>query len=310
VTASASSIVKKTPIILGTVQLGRNYGIANRTGAPSQATALNILTAAADAGIDIFDTAPNYGESEKTLGRFLESQPSPEPWLVTKIISGATRGIKAAGELYTLIKKSFLNSLKDLRCARPPGLIMQNAADAVENPRIVDCLLELKHEGLAGEVGLSIYQESDIEFFLSQKGLRLIQAPFNLFDKRLIGYLDDLNKQSSTVWARSVFLQGLFFLDPKQLPEAVKPATPFLEDLRQLSKEMDISIERLAFLYARDTHGLDGLVIGVETMAQLQKNLEMLALPPLMNSQRKTIEDVLTEVPEKVYNPILWKTWS
>ena len=304
-----SSATLTRPIVLGTVQLGRKYGIANRTGMPSEAAALDILTAAAKAGVEIFDTSPNYGESEKILGSFLDSWSGPEPWMITKITSGASQGISSERDLYSLFKKSLLTSLKDMRCKRPPGLIMQNAADAVENPAIIDCLLKLKQEGLAGEVGLAVYQEADLEFFLNQDGLCLVQAPFNIFDRRLAGYLADLKERGSTVWARSVFLQGLFFLAPNKLPQAVSSAAPYLNSLGQLSQEMGLGIERLAFLYARDTPGLDGLVVGVETMAQLQRNLELLKLPALKQEQRRKIERELTAVPEKVYNPILWKIW-
>jgi aryl-alcohol dehydrogenase-like predicted oxidoreductase len=303
-------VTSPPPIILGTVQLGRNYGIANRNGVPPETISLDILTAAANAGVEIFDTAPNYGGSEALIGRFLDSWPGKEPRIITKLVSGVIRDAATEKEVYSLIKDSLLGSVKKLRSNRPPELIMQNAADAVDNPRVVDCLLKLKQEGLAGEVGLSVYQERDLEFILDHDGLQLVQAPFNIFDRRLEGYLAELARLGKTVWSRSVFLQGLFFLDPKYLPQAVQPAAPYLEDLRHLSIEIGLSIEKLAFLYARDTQGLDGLVIGVESMDQLERNFELLELPALTLDQRKTIEKEFPAVPEAVYNPILWKTWS
>ena len=58
-------------IVLGTVQFGLPYGIANTLGQPSFKTVKEILTLAYDHGIDTLDTAASYGESEIVLGQAL-----------------------------------------------------------------------------------------------------------------------------------------------------------------------------------------------------------------------------------------------
>lgn len=64
-----------SPIALGTVKLGRNRGVKYPGGdgfaLPSDEQALTLLTAAADAGINLIDTAPAYGVSEERLGFLL-----------------------------------------------------------------------------------------------------------------------------------------------------------------------------------------------------------------------------------------------
>ena len=47
-------------IVLGTVQLGMDYGITNSYGKPEKLEALNILETAWENGIRRFDTAPGY----------------------------------------------------------------------------------------------------------------------------------------------------------------------------------------------------------------------------------------------------------
>ena len=59
------------PLIIGTVQLGQAYGIANTTGQPEQQEANSIVRTAWDAGIMLFDTAQGYGNSESVLGATL-----------------------------------------------------------------------------------------------------------------------------------------------------------------------------------------------------------------------------------------------
>ena len=56
---------------LGTVELGLDYGInePGNFGKPDEEYSIHLLHKAADAGINIFDTAPAYGCSEELLGK-------------------------------------------------------------------------------------------------------------------------------------------------------------------------------------------------------------------------------------------------
>ena len=59
-------------LMLGTVQFGMNYGVANTTGKPSFETVKAILKEAYDGGINALDTAPEYGDSEEVIGKALK----------------------------------------------------------------------------------------------------------------------------------------------------------------------------------------------------------------------------------------------
>src|ERR1700690_3141155 len=56
-------------MILGTAQLGMDYGIANRLGRPSSSGSVEIIATAWENGVRCFDTASAYGDSELVLGR-------------------------------------------------------------------------------------------------------------------------------------------------------------------------------------------------------------------------------------------------
>jgi NAD(P)-dependent dehydrogenase (short-subunit alcohol dehydrogenase family) len=62
-------------LVVGSVQLGLPYGVANRTGKPSRAAALQLVRRAADAGVQTFDTA---GQAQEIRGPalFLASKAS------------------------------------------------------------------------------------------------------------------------------------------------------------------------------------------------------------------------------------------
>ena len=55
-------------LVLGTVQFGLLYGIANQVGKVSRDEVAEILGHARAAGVDTLDTAIGYGDSEVILG--------------------------------------------------------------------------------------------------------------------------------------------------------------------------------------------------------------------------------------------------
>ena len=72
-------------LVLGTAQLGFPYGIANETGLPDQAMATAIVREAWENGIEEFDTAQAYGNSEIVLGKaFAELGLSQKAKIISK----------------------------------------------------------------------------------------------------------------------------------------------------------------------------------------------------------------------------------
>jgi len=61
-------------ITLGTAQLGLKYGIANITRKLNFNSAIKILEFSWNNGINIFDTAPIYGNSEDIIGSFISAK--------------------------------------------------------------------------------------------------------------------------------------------------------------------------------------------------------------------------------------------
>jgi aryl-alcohol dehydrogenase-like predicted oxidoreductase len=73
-------------LVLGTVQLGMPYGIANKSGMPDVNTGLEIIQEAINGGVNTLDTASAYGESEKIIGLYNKSKKDSErPLVVTKV---------------------------------------------------------------------------------------------------------------------------------------------------------------------------------------------------------------------------------
>ena len=57
-------------LILGTAQMGLDYGINNHKGKISQKESLSILKVAYNSGIRILDTAEAYGDAHQLIGNY------------------------------------------------------------------------------------------------------------------------------------------------------------------------------------------------------------------------------------------------
>ena len=80
-----SVLAPVTDMVIGTAQLGMNYGIANRCGSPSLKDSEDLLKTAIANGVAFIDTARAYGNSESVIGRALASGWRGRVPIITKL---------------------------------------------------------------------------------------------------------------------------------------------------------------------------------------------------------------------------------
>jgi len=108
--------------------------------------------------------------------------------------------------------------------------------------------------------------------------LMIFQMPINIFDQRLLkdDILLDLKKRDIEIYTRSVFLQGLIFLNKNSLPSKFKSMKKQLEKLNDISLKFNISKEEIALVFISAINEIDKIVIGVEKIEQLKRNIKIL----------------------------------
>lgn len=62
----------------------------------------------------------------------------------------------------------------------------------------------------------------------------------------------------------------------------------------------------LCIAYALRQDWIDSVVLGVDSMNQMQDNLGLVRGEPLAEADGKTIREAWPEIPEKLLNPALW----
>src|SRR5690606_14523968 len=112
---------------------------------------------------------------------------------------------------------------------------------------------ELQEIGWIGKGGISVYYPEEV-LAIRDDYLQAVQVPVSVFDQRIVhnGGLAQLRAQGKFVFARSVFLQGLFFLDEPQIPLHLQEAIPWLRQLRELVRQSELDTAPFAFSYVRD----------------------------------------------------------
>lgn len=286
------------PFTLGTVQLGMPYGIANQTGKPDEEKAFSILRTALAGGVTWLDTARGYGDSEAVIGRFLKTWEGPMPGIITKIpkLQGST-----PDQMEKFATQSVESSLQALGVSRVDAIMLHGANDpAIHGKACADAMQALIDHGYTDKVGVSVYTAEDIQGMLQYDIFSLTQVPMSVFDQRLItgGWINRLEERGYTVFVRSVFLQGLFFLDPDSMtdPILLEYAAPKLRILRRIAQEENLTLAQLAIAFIRDCPGVTSLVLGADTPQQVQNNLNCFDTAPLSPAVMERLRQEFREV--------------
>ena len=279
-------------LILGTVQFGLSYGINNSTGKVSQTDASKILAEAKDNGISILDTSYAYGDSEIVLGELLEKDSD------FKIVSKLPRTTENP-------KSIFEDTTKRLKKNKLYGYLVHHFDYFREKPDIWTDIQTLRKDGFIEKTGFSLYNMKELEYLFSKNvPFDIVQIPYNILDRAFEPYLKELKQRGIEIHTRSVFLQGLFFKSADELPEKLKPLKPYLVAMSEFCKEQGISIEELALNGVIHHSNIDGVLVGVDNIAQLQKNIKSVwsEIPAKVSE----FIDTLDVKEKELLNPVNW----
>jgi aryl-alcohol dehydrogenase-like predicted oxidoreductase len=283
-------------IALGTVQLGVPYGVANQTGMPDDATAFAILSTAHEHGYAWLDTGASYGQSESLLGRLASTAwKGSQPQIATKITLSKNR----------TPQDQVTESLLKLKRNSVEALLLHNETD-LDHPRF-DEFAALSSTGLVHMAGVSIYDSKRALQGLAA-GLGCLQVPCNLFDTSSVdaGVFTKAAETGATIFVRSIFLQGLFFLSPDHPRAAAIPgAVEALRFLRDFCHRHAVNPAQLAMAFGASLPGAV-VVLGAETAAQVAENA---VLAREAEARLELVERWLRERPsiaKSVYTPAQW----
>lgn len=293
-------------LILGTVQLGLDYGINNKTGKPNSKESFKILDYAYNHGIYLLDTASAYGDSECIIGEYIRST-SNEFQIATKLPS-----FDNSLDFKDFIYNQLNSSLELLSKKFIDYYLIHNFSDIMENEGLLLLLNDLKISKKIYNVGVSLYAPSELKYLLSNhvNEIDFVQIPFNLFDSRWLkkDLLLRTKNHGIKIFVRSIFLQGLIFLDDKKEMDKIDSSLfKYINYITDLAKKKNVSISCLAMDYVKSFDEIDGILVGCDNIHQLKENVEQFNSEISINDvDKQGLINLTKDISENIIDPRKW----
>ena len=295
--------------MLGTVQLGMEYGLGSDRAKPSSEKAFAMLDQAAALGINAFDTANNYGDAECILGQWQKKRYrdlGAFPWIVTKI--GPLKD-ESFDCLRDDIRRQVDACRRNLGVETIDCLMLHNYEDYEAHAKAIQKIFaELRDEHAFRYSAISAYSRND-DGVIAESGFDAVQIPLNIFDRGQIesGGIEKLAKANMMIFARSVFLQGLVFLTPQVLDRRMDFCIPALETFQRLCGEFELPPAVLSLSFVLSVPGITAAVLGCDNVKQVQDNAKLFdQTVQLTKMHWNALRKAFMNIDERVINPGVW----
>lgn len=269
--------IKVSEIAFGGVEIGMPYGIGvkSKTDMLSESEAIRLLHSAADSGINFFDTARMYGESESIMGRAFKDK-RDQVVICTKCrpFRGKLEKLPDAEELKMIIEKSLSESLTELQTEYiDVYMLHQSDIEIIKNETIVNKLLDLKEEGVIRAMGVSTYTVEETKKAIESGGWDVVQLPFNMMDQSHEINFSLAAEKDVGIMVRSVLFKGILSEKGRNLYSALKDVEAHVKIYKELLSESVLDLPTLAIKFALSFEQVSSVLVGIDRMEYLQKSL-------------------------------------
>jgi hypothetical protein len=260
---------------LGTVSLGIDYGLPapDDFGRPNERDRARVLEAAVDAGINLFDTAPVYGDAERLLGRVLGRR--SDCVFATKLLIPSSEFSPRHPDLKGCIQQSIEESLRRLRRDVLDIVQIHSATlSLLARGDVVDALVAARREGKIRLLGASVYTEAEALAVIQCDVFDVLQVAYNLLDRRMARRIFAAATDAGvSLILRSALLKGALTEKARWLPPELSGLRAAVEDLKQRAGSWQ-ELTRLAFRFCLSVGEAASVLIGARTVAELEQALE------------------------------------
>ena len=270
--------ISVSEIAFGGVEIGIPYGIGIKSAADmlSEQEAVQLLHSAIDSGINFFDTARMYGNSEEIMGKAFRSR-RDEVVLSTKCrhLRDGEGNLPTGSKLKEIIETSLNESLKALQTDYVEIFMLHQADIGIlENEEILTIFSKLKKKGLFRAAGVSTYTPEETKKAIEVGVWDMVQLPFNLMDQRQEAFFAAAAENGVGIVIRSVLLKGLLSDRGKGLHPALKKVENHIACYNELLEGSTNNLSTLATRFALSFPEVSAILVGIDRKEYLDKSLE------------------------------------
>lgn len=268
--------IEVSEIAFGGVEIGMPYGIGVESKADMlpEADAVYLLHEALDKGINFFDTARLYGESEAIMGKAFSGK-RKDIVLATKCRHFRQEGkLLPDNMLKNFIESSVQESLNALKTDYLDVFMLHQAdVEILRNPVIADTFAGLKEKKVIRATGASTYSAEETELAMETGNWDIIQLPFNLMDQRHGQFFGKARENGVGLVIRSVLLKGLLSDRGKNLHPALAEVENHIAGYSTLIGNQFPDLPTLATQFALSFEEVSSVLVGIDKLEYLYKAL-------------------------------------
>jgi aryl-alcohol dehydrogenase-like predicted oxidoreductase len=263
-------------LILGTAQLGLDYGVTNLNGRPNDSETTKLLEMAVNSGICTLDTASAYGDAEVRLGNL-----------------GFSSKFKVVSK-FQCMDENILNveeHLNRLQLDSIYGLLFHSALqlNSAEGISSLSKLRAARSSGFVEKIGFSAYTVEEVYDAISIfPDVDLIQVPGNALDFKILDseITEHLQNLGVEIHVRSIFLQGVLL--QKGNDSLGNKFFDFIDPLKKIENkayEAKQSIIQFLINQIRCHPNVSAIVVGASTTQELSEIVDAWNSPCVASSR-------------------------
>jgi aryl-alcohol dehydrogenase-like predicted oxidoreductase len=290
----------------GVSMLGQRYEL------PPEASA-KLIRHALDRGLNMFDTAPTYGDSEERLGLALQVVPRDTYYVSTKFQPYDGESIYPASDL----RKTLEQSLRRLRTEYIDLFYLHGVPPErynATNDALLKELQKARDEGLIRAIGLTERYQTDHTHQMARQAIEdgdydVLMVGLNLMSPDAVTSVLPLAQQHNVgivvmCAVRTVLVdpvQRTRFLERWEQEGLLKPGTVNHEDpFGWLLDATASTIPEAAYKFAAHHPGASCVLTGTASIEHFNENLDAISGPPLADKKTQRILDTYGPVQRNV----------
>lgn len=268
-------------IAFGGVEIGMPYGIGadGKENMPDESVAVELLWKALDLGINFFDTARLYGESERLMGKAFKGM-REQVVLATKCthFKDENGQIPAYGKLKDIVNHSLDESLEALQTDYLDIFMVHYAdMDILSNADVARIFSDVKESGKVKYIGVSVYKPEESLRAVEAGVWDVIQLPFNLMDQSHKICFGKAKERGVGIIVRSVLMRGLLTDRVFNMDEALSDVAKHIEHYREIALKNFGSFPEYATKFALKHPEVSSVLVGIDKEEYLQASIANLS---------------------------------